>query len=145
MTAANDLGLSDAVPGRIVVHVDARLRPVHIGQQTITFRPTSPSKLFWANRPAMRFVQALHWLRETLAKPEDRPRLLGQLHAILAKDGEGEAIAADLRQGLRALPAWMQDLVRELLADSGDQPNSRPRWGLQRQSRPKPDHREGPR
>ena len=171
MTAANDLGLSDAVPGRIVVHVDARLRPVHIGQQTITFRPTSPSKLFWANRPAMRFVQALHWLREALAKPEDRPRLLGQLHAILGKDGEGEAITADLRQGLRALPAWMQDLVRELLADSGDQPNSRPRRaaaavhhpdaalghgpgdgtagcprrGLQRQSRPKPDHREGPR
>ena len=26
MTAANDLGLSDAVPGRIVVHTDARLR-----------------------------------------------------------------------------------------------------------------------
>ena len=45
MTAANDLGLSDAVPGRIVIHTDARTRPIHIGKQTITCRPTAPSKL----------------------------------------------------------------------------------------------------
>jgi hypothetical protein len=51
MTAANELGLGDAVPGQIVVHADARLRPIHIGGQTITFRPTAPSKLFWAGRP----------------------------------------------------------------------------------------------
>ena len=119
MTAANDLGLSDAVPGRIVVHADARLRPIHIGKQTITFRPTAPSKLFWAARPAMRVVQAMHWLRKALAKPADRQRIMGQLHAILDREGEGEAIAADLRQGLRALPAWMQDVVREMLTESG--------------------------
>jgi uridine kinase len=39
MTAANDLGLSDAVPGQIVVHTDARLRPISLGKQTIAFRP----------------------------------------------------------------------------------------------------------
>jgi hypothetical protein len=27
LTAANDLGLSDAVPAKVVVHTDARLRP----------------------------------------------------------------------------------------------------------------------
>jgi hypothetical protein len=37
MTAANDLGLSDAVPGRIVVHTDARLRPIKLGKQIIAF------------------------------------------------------------------------------------------------------------
>ncbi len=77
MTAANDLGLSDAVPGRIVVHTDARLRPIKLGKQIIAFRPTAPSKLFWADRPAMRVVQALHWLREALADPDDRRRILG--------------------------------------------------------------------
>ena len=40
MTAANDLGLSDAVPGRVVVHSDARLKPLRLGNLTITFRPT---------------------------------------------------------------------------------------------------------
>jgi hypothetical protein len=124
MTAANDLGLSDAVPGQIVVHADARLRPVRIGKQTITFRPTSPSKLFWAGRPGMRVVQAMHWLRGDLAKPDDRQRLVRKLRAILDRKGEGAAIAADLRQGLPTLPAWMQDLVRELLADEAPQPKA---------------------
>jgi hypothetical protein len=41
MTAANDLGLSDAVPGRVIVHSDARLKPVRLGKQTIVFRPTA--------------------------------------------------------------------------------------------------------
>ncbi|VFU10182.1 conserved protein of unknown function [Methylocella tundrae] len=66
MTAANDLGLTDAVPAKIVVHTDARRRAIKLGNVTITFRPTAPSKLFWAGRPAMRVVQALHWLRDLL-------------------------------------------------------------------------------
>jgi hypothetical protein len=120
MTAANDLGLSDAVPGQIVVHTDARLRPIRLGKQIIHFRPTAPSKLFWAGRPAMRVVQALHWLRNSLTHAEDRPRLLKRLAAILADGDQGRAIAADLADGLPALPAWMQDVVRQILADAGD-------------------------
>jgi predicted transcriptional regulator of viral defense system len=57
MTAANDLGLTDAVPAKIVVHTDARRRAIKLGNVTITFRPTAASKLFWAGRPAMRVVQ----------------------------------------------------------------------------------------
>ena len=126
MTAANDLGLSDAVPGRIVVHTDARLRPIKLGKQTIVFRPTAPSKLFWADRPAMRVVQALHWLRGALADPDDRLRLLRRLRAILADKDQGAAIAADLAKGLPTLPAWMQDLVREMMAQGdGDDSHHR--------------------
>ena len=55
----------------------------------------------------MRVVQALHWLRGALSKPEDRPQIMGRLHSILTRAGEGAAIAADLRQGLTTLPAWM--------------------------------------
>ena len=33
LTAANDLGLSDAVPSKIIVHTDARLRPITLGAQ----------------------------------------------------------------------------------------------------------------
>jgi hypothetical protein len=126
MTAANDLGLSDAVPGRIVVHTDARLRPIKLGKQNIVFRPTAPSKLFWADRPAMRVVQALHWLRGALADPDDRHRILRRLRAILADKNQGAAIAADLAKGLPTLPAWMQDLVREMVAE-GDHDHHRRR------------------
>jgi hypothetical protein len=125
MTAANDLGLSDAVPGRIIVHTDARLRPIKLGKQTITFRPTAPSKLFWANRPAMRIVQALHWLRDALADPNDRRRILRRLRAILADKDHGSAVAADLANGLPTLPAWMQDVVRQLVGDAAaDHPSA---------------------
>lgn len=119
MTAANDLGLSDAVPGRVVVHTAARLRPVHLGNLVITFRPTAPSKLFWAGRPAMRIVQALHWLRTALTHPADRDRLMAQLQRILRHPVQGEALKKDLAEGLPTLPAWMQDVVRSLLQEDG--------------------------
>lgn len=118
MTAANDLGLSDAVPGTVVVHTAARLRPVRLGNLTITFRPTAPSRLFWAGRPAMRVVQALHWLREALSHSADRKRILERLRAILTDPAHGAAIRADLAAGLPALPAWMQDMVRQLLRET---------------------------
>ena len=126
MTAANDLRLSDAVPGRIVVHTDARLRPIKLGMQTIAFRTTAPSKLFWADRPGMRVVQALHWLRGALADPDDRRRILRRLRAILADKEQGPAIAADLATGLPTLPAWMQAFVRELVADDANDDDDAP-------------------
>jgi hypothetical protein len=98
----------------------ARLRPIKLGKQVIAFRPTAPSKLFWAGRPAMRVVQALHWLRDALTNPDDRRRILRRLRTILADKDQGAAIAADLSEGLPTLPAWMQDLVRQLLADRDD-------------------------
>ncbi|MBF0563041.1 MAG: hypothetical protein HQL37_13710 [Alphaproteobacteria bacterium] len=117
MTAANDLGLSDAVPGQIVVHTDARLRSIKLGKQVIAFRLTAPSKLFWAGRPAMRIVQALHWLRDILTDPDDSRRILRRLRAILADKDQGPVLTADLADGLPTLPTWMQDVVRRLLAD----------------------------
>lgn len=114
MTAANDLGLSDAVPGRIIVHTDARIRSIKLGKQVITFRPTAPSKLFWADRPAMRVVQALHWLRGGLANPDERLRILRRLKALITDKVQGRAIAVDLEKGLPTMPAWMQDFVRQL-------------------------------
>jgi hypothetical protein len=79
MTAANDLGLSDAVPGRIIVHSDARLKPLRLGKQTIAFRPTAATKLYWADRPAMRIVQALHWLKPNLDNPDEKRRIQRRL------------------------------------------------------------------
>jgi Family of unknown function (DUF6088) len=117
MTAANDLGLSDAVPAKIAVHTDARLRPIKLGAQTITFKPTAPSRLHWAGRPGMRVVQALHWLRDTLSR--DHARIARRLTAILCDPDHGPAIVADLRAGLMSLPDWMQSFLQPLLEATG--------------------------
>lgn len=111
MTAANDLGLTDAVPGRVVVRTDARIKPLCVDNLTIEFKPTAPSKLYWAGRPAMRFVQALHWLKDML--PNDL--ITKRLRDILRDPKNGKAIREDLRAGLFTLPTWMQRVVRDLL------------------------------
>jgi hypothetical protein len=127
LTAANDLGLSDAVPAKIAVHTDARLRPIKLGAQTITFKPTAPSRLYWAGRPGMRVVQVLHWLREMLSS--DHERIAHRIAAILADPEHGPAIAADLRDGLVSLPEWMRSFLRPLLDTSST--------GISREKRPR--------
>lgn len=112
MTAANDLGLTDAVPARVTIHTDARRRSITLDNLVIEFRQTAPSRLYWAGQPAMRVVQALHWLKDTLGA--DRERILARLTQVLIDPTHGKAISDDLLQGFSTLPAWMQDLVREL-------------------------------
>ena len=119
LTAANDLGLTTAVPSRVVIHTDARRRTIQLDNLTIVFKRTAPSKLYWAGRPAMRIVQALHWLKDTL--PTDRDRIVARLSFILADRRYGKGLRDDLRTGLATLPAWMQDIVREL-SKSRDHP-----------------------
>ncbi len=53
--------LTTAVPARVIVLTDARLRPIRLGNQQIQFKTVAPSRLYWAGRPAMRVVQALYW------------------------------------------------------------------------------------
>jgi len=127
ITAANDLGLTDAVPARAVVLTDARLKPVRLGNLTIKFQHAAPSRLHWAGRPAMRVVQALYWVRDLL--PSDKDRILARLVTVLQDPVHGAAIRSDLRKGLPALPEWMQTIVRDLLrrTDSAGQPQGKPK------------------
>lgn len=111
MTAANDLGLTNAVPAKVIVHTDARLRPIKLGNMKITFKLTAPSKLYWAGRPAMRLVQALHWLRDAVGPPT----LNAQVRALLRRIPDPQPILDDLADGMATLPSWMQDLLRPIL------------------------------
>jgi len=116
LTAANDLGLSNAVPAKIIVHTDARLKPISLGQLDIIFKPTAPSKLFWAGRPAMRIVQALHWLRDTMSQSQDDDSLRNRLAKLLNDPQHGADLRDDLNNGLMTLPVWMQNYLRPLLS-----------------------------
>lgn len=125
ITAANDLGLTDAVPAQVIVHTDGRLRPLQLGKLSIQFLATAPSKLYWAGRPGMRVIQALHWLRDSLA--QDRDMITTRLLRLLRSSDQGAQLRDDLRQGLPTLPGWMQDFLRDLfrrLDDPSDDPHN---------------------
>lgn len=112
MTAANDLGLTDAVPARVIVHTDARRRAIKLDNLNIQFKQTAASRLYWAGRSAMRVVQALYWLKDTLASDHDR--IMARLVKILADPVHGDVIRTDLLDGFSMLPEWMQSLLRGL-------------------------------
>ncbi len=118
MTAANELGLTTAVPAHIEVLVDARLKPITLGRQKIHFRYAAPSRLYWAGRPAIRVVQALHWMQDMLSRDEERQRIVAALRRIFADPRHGQAIRNDLEAGFSALPIWMQEFLRDLLGDA---------------------------
>lgn len=120
MTAANDLGLTDAVPAKIVVHTDARRRAIKLGNVTIIFRPTAASKLFWAGRPGMRVVQALHWLRDLLVREGESDPIKHKLAKIFEDPTTGPALKADLTAGMAALPTWMWEFLKPFIDDDPD-------------------------
>lgn len=120
MTAANDLGLTDAVPAKIVVHTDARRRAIKLSNVTITFHPTAASKLFWAGRPAMRIVQALHWLRDLLAREGESDQVKRKLGKIFEDPTAGPLLKADLTAGMAALATWMWVFLKPLIEGDTD-------------------------
>lgn len=119
LTSANDLGLTNAVPGQVNILTDCRLKPVKIGKLVITFKQTAPSKLYWANRPAMRIVQALHWLRDVIEQgdKEQLSTIKNQIKLYLENNSNKEIILKDLYDGLPTLPAWMQGFLKELFLE----------------------------
>ncbi|GLR87659.1 DUF6088 family protein [Bradyrhizobium iriomotense] len=123
MTAANDLGLTTAVPARSTIYADTYPRTIEIEASagdpkatkpviyTLDFKRISAKTAFWAGRPAMRVVQALTWYRD------ERSSLDAALNGIvrhLSRDPNREKIAQDLRDNIHAVPAWMYALVETI-------------------------------
>lgn len=115
MTAANDLGLTNAVPAKIEVLADGRFKTIKLGNQQIRFKHAAPSRLYWADRPGMRVVQALHWLQDVLSDDDEHKRVTDVLRRLFEKPDVGPAIKDDLKAGLGSLPIWMQEFLRPLL------------------------------
>ena len=138
LTAANDLGLTDAVPACIGVLTDGRPRTITLGNLTLDFQAVAPSRLYWAGRPAMRFVQALHWLRDRL--PSDDGSLRKRFVPFLKTPIMDRPFRDELRSGLSALPEWMRMIVPDLprQANSEAPPAAEKRKPLRRASAPAP-------
>jgi hypothetical protein len=73
----------------------------------------------------MRVVQSLYWLQESLKKGTlmDESIIRSKLIRLLRSTHQGAMIRDDLMLGLHTLPSWMQDWIRNLLAQA-DQDNS---------------------
>ena len=100
----------------LIVHTDARIKPIQIGNLTIQFKLASPSKLLWADRPAMRVVQALHWLKDGIQQkdPAAQADIKATLSKIFNDPKAGVMIQRDLKKDLSRLPAWMHPLLKGL-------------------------------
>lgn len=120
MTAANTLGLTNAVPAKIEVLVDARLRPVSLGNQKIVFKQAAPSRLYWAGRPGMYLVQALHWLHDVMSSDEEQAAVQSAVRRLLTNHATGSALLDDLKSGFAAMPIWMQEILRGPLFDAAE-------------------------
>ena len=118
MTAANTLGLTNAVPAKIEVLVDARLKPVTLDNQKIVFKQAAPSRLYWAGRSGMYLVQALHWLHDVMSNDVEREAVRKTVRRMLADKETGPALLDDLKGGLSAMPIWMQEILRGPLFDA---------------------------
>lgn len=103
--AANLLGLSEQVPGRIVILTNGVPRRMTLGKLTLIFRRAAPRNLLGAGRPAGLVIQAIRHLREHGLEA----RRLAQLRNKLDADTRSELAALTPR-----LPAWMRPIVQRL-------------------------------
>ena len=116
ITAANDLGLTNAVPAHIIIRTDGRVRPIQLDNLVIEFKLTAASKFYWAGRPAMRIVQALHWIHEGIKSDEQMTQeVKNKLLGWLKKSIQRKEICEDLRTGLHTMPLWMRRWIEEFL------------------------------
>ena len=106
LVAANQLGLTNAVPAKASFVTDGHSRTLKIDGRSVRFRRAGPSVMQWADKPAAPVVQALRWLGPDAAAD---PRVISTLSSQLP-----EHVKRDLVQNERNLPGWALPLARSI-------------------------------
>lgn len=103
----------------VIVHTDGRLRPITLDNLIVQFKVTAPSKLYWADRPAMKIIQSLYWLKDAIrtSSPVDQYIIQIKLSRML-QDPQSKAIKDVLTTGMYTVPVWMQKWLKNLLTQS---------------------------
>lgn len=103
--AANQLGLSEQVPSRVVFLTDGPTRKVKIAKREIILQHTTPRNMATAGRKSGTFIQALRHLGQAQVNEQVLATLRRQI-----TDNDRSAIRKDLHHA----PAWIADLLRPL-------------------------------
>jgi hypothetical protein len=103
--AANLLGLSEQVPGQLIIKTTASVPPVNLGNAKIKFQRVAPSSLIGAGSAAGTVIQAVRHLGPGGLEPAATERLRRNLEP---------ATKRDLQRLTPQLPQWMQPVVREI-------------------------------
>ena len=109
LVAANQLGLTNAVPAKVSFVTDGHSRTLKIDGRTVRFRHAGPSVMKWAGKPAAPVVQALRWLGPTASAD-------AQVVSILSRHLPDD-VKLDLLLNSRNLPGWALPLVRSITSD----------------------------
>ncbi len=109
LVAANQLGLTNAVPAKVSYVTDGHSRTLKIDGRTVRFRHAGPSVMQWAGKLAAPVVQALRWLGPDAAADA---QVIFTLRRHLPDD-----VKLDLLQNSRDLPGWAVPLARSIASD----------------------------
>jgi hypothetical protein len=128
MTAANDLGLTTAVPAQSIIHADTHPRTIEIEANLgdaqasapviyrLDFKRISAKTAYWAGRPAMRIVQALDWFKDDHAH---EPALIDGIIRYLDRSSRRNEILVDLHENKAAVPSWMCNVIEAIIQKAG--------------------------
>ncbi len=128
MTAANDLGLTTAVPAQSIIHADTHPRTIEIEANRgdtqgsapvfyrLDFKRISAKTAYWAGRPAMRVVQALDWFKDDRV---NEPNLIDGIIRYLDRSPRRDDILADLQESKAAMPTWMYNVIEAIIQKAG--------------------------
>ena len=112
LVAANQLGLTNAVPAKASYVTDGHSRTLKIDGRTVQFRHAGPSVMRWAGRPAGPVVQALRWLGSRAAADVE---IVSMLNRHLP-----DSVKFDLLHNSSYLPGWVLPLARSIASDQAD-------------------------
>jgi len=105
--AANQLGLSEQIPLRIVFYTDGPTRNLQVGKQRIQLKHTTPRTMATAGRSSGQVIQALRYL----GKAHVDETIIAQLRTRLTSDEKAQLI-----EDLRYAPAWVAAMLRRISA-----------------------------
>ncbi len=104
--AANILGLSTQVPGRIVYLTDGNSKHVQIGNQTIELRHASPKNLAGVGKTSGTVIQALRYI----GCDQVDDKVIARLRSALSDDDK-----AALSKDIAHAPDWLRPVVYQIV------------------------------
>lgn len=106
--AANLLGLTEQVPMKLAFLTDGVSRTIHIGNQTIILKHTTPRNMATAGRISGLLIQALRHLK----RPHIDDQVIAALGARLTREDKAVLLA-----DAHLAPVWIADIMRRLAQD----------------------------